>query len=209
MATNPYEVEHNIKAPASGPHRRRPDMSTFMSHLHQISRDTPSDDSTNTGHNHPPPHHHHAGPTPVDTAALFRLLQDQLGTLAADTPDPENRNFLLSLMQLVEADIESPPDAIRGVSQQYLDALDRVPRKALGKDDSCPLCIDRYLDDPYWIVVELPCQGKHRFDLECVGPWLRSKGTCPMCRADLTQKRVIEVPKDEEEEQDDVDGLYG
>ncbi|KAI0839758.1 hypothetical protein F5Y06DRAFT_295128 [Hypoxylon sp. FL0890] len=199
MATNPYEVEHNIKAPAHPPHKRRPDMSSFASHLHQISQDSPSDG---------PPHRQHVGPTPVDTAALFRLLQDQFATLATDAPTPENRNFLESLMSAIEEDIGSPPDTIPGVNQEYLDSLDRVPRKQFKPEDSCPICAERFLDDPYPLVVELPCQGQHKFDLECVGPWLQSKGTCPMCRKDLTKKKVVEIPKDDEDEED-VDGLYG
>ncbi|KAI1078104.1 hypothetical protein F5B20DRAFT_582631 [Whalleya microplaca] len=209
MATNPYEVEHNISTPPPRPHRRRPDMSTFISHLHQISRDEPS--TANTSDNAPPaPDTHHVGPTPVDAAALFRLVQDQFATLATDAPSGENRDFLVTLMGMLEADIGAPPADIRGVRQEYLDALERVPRKALKQDDGCPICAEPFLDDPYCLVVELPCHGNHRFDLECVGPWLQSKGTCPMCRKDLTQKRVVEVPKDDdEEEQDDVDGLYG
>ncbi|KAI1496697.1 hypothetical protein F5X99DRAFT_413870 [Biscogniauxia marginata] len=198
MASNPYEVEHNIKAPASRPHRRRPDMSSFTSHLHQISPD-PNSTAARA-----------AGPTPVDMAALFELVQSQYTTLATDAPTAENRNFLESLVSQLEADIHSPPDHVPGVSQEYLDGLDRVPRKALKDDESCPICAERYLDDKYCLVVELPCHGDHRFDLECVGPWLRSKGTCPMCRKDLTKKKTVEVPKDENEgEEDDVDGLYG
>ncbi|KAI0120468.1 hypothetical protein F4776DRAFT_236001 [Hypoxylon sp. NC0597] len=199
MATNPYEVEHNIEAPEHPPHRRRPDMSSFTSHLRQISSDPP------TAGSH---HRQHAGPTPVDVAALFRLLQDQFATLAMDAPTDENRDFLGSLTQVLEEDIDSPPDTITGVSQEYLDCLDRVPRKQFKQDDSCPICAERFLDDPYPLVVELSCHGKHRFDLECVGPWLQSKGTCPMCRKSLTEKKKVEIPKDDEEE-DDVDGLYG
>ncbi|KAI1100592.1 hypothetical protein F4804DRAFT_344589 [Jackrogersella minutella] len=195
MASNPYEVEHNIKAPSRAPHRRRPDMSSFTSHLHQIAQDPSGRGSR-------------AGPTPVDAAATFQLLQDQFATLAADAPTAENRSFLQGLMRVLEQDIGAPPDQIPGVSQEYLDGLDRVPRKQIKDDDTCPICAERYLDDPYLLVVELPCHGQHKFDLECVGPWLQSKGTCPMCRHDLT-KRKIEIPKDDEEEEDDVDGLYG
>ncbi|KXJ89669.1 hypothetical protein Micbo1qcDRAFT_136644 [Microdochium bolleyi] len=195
---NPYEIEHNIKASESQPHRRRPDMSTFTSHLHQISGDS------GEGHTRP-----HAVPTPVDTAALFRLLQDQLGTLASDAPSEENRQFLELLMSNLENDIAHPPEHIPGVSQEYVDSLDRVSRKSIKDDDSCPICAERYLDDQYCLVVELPCAGRHKFDLECVGPWLRSKGNCPMCRHDFSKKKVIEIPKDEEEDEDDMDGLYG
>ncbi|KAI1644185.1 uncharacterized protein F4817DRAFT_360971 [Daldinia loculata] len=201
MASNPYEVEHNIKASDRRPHRRRPDMSSFTSHLHQISPDS----ATNNARSQREP----TGPTPVDAAALFHLLRDQFQTLSTDAPTEENRDFLGSLMSALEDDIRAPPEKIPGVSQEYLDTLDRVPRKSLKKDDSCPICAELFVDDPYPLVVELPCHGSHKFDLECVGPWLQSKGTCPMCRADLNKKKVIEIPKDDDEEEDDVDGLYG
>ncbi|KAI1632862.1 hypothetical protein F4809DRAFT_60497 [Biscogniauxia mediterranea] len=199
MATNPYEVEHNIKAQSSRPHRRRPDMSTFDSHLHQISPDT---SATST-------HAAHVGPTPPDVSALYRLLHDQLATLASDAPTGENQSFLQALMTEIQSDIGAPPEQVPGVSQQYLDGLDRVPRRSLKDDEACPICAERYLDDKYCLVVELPCHGSHRFDLECVGPWLRSKGTCPMCRKNLTEKKVVEVSRDDEEDEDDMDGLYG
>ncbi|KAI1185188.1 hypothetical protein F5B17DRAFT_45827 [Nemania serpens] len=196
MATNPYEVEHGIKPPSAATgHRRRPDMSTFTSHLHQLDSDPASS---------------RVGPTPVDMAGLFQLLQDQFATLAADAPTAENRALLSSLVQTLEADIGHPPDHIAGVDQAYLDSLDRVSRKKLqsNPEGACPICAEKFLDDPYPLVVELPCHGSHAFDLECVGPWLLSKGTCPMCRKDLTKKKTVEIPKDEDEDED-VDGLYG
>lgn len=174
-------------------------MSSFTSHLHQISPDA---DRRAHGRSH-------TGPTPVDAAALFRLLQDQFAVLLTDAPNAENQSLLQSLMTTLEQDIGSPPDTIPGVSQEYLDNLDRVPRKQLKKDDSCPICAEPFLDDQYPLVVELPCNGHHHFDLECVGPWLLSKGSCPMCRHDLTKKKVVEIPKDDEEDEDDMDGLYG
>ncbi|KAI0102317.1 hypothetical protein GGR51DRAFT_295132 [Nemania sp. FL0031] len=173
MATNPYEVEHNVKPSPSRQHKRRPDMSSFTSHLHTLE--------TNPGSSH-------AGPTPVDMAGLFHLVQDQYATLAATAPNEENQRFLSSLAQELEAAADHPPDHIPGVDQAYLDGLDRVPRKKLQSkpEDACPICAEKFVDDPYPLVVELPCHGSHTFDLECVGPWLRSKGTCPMCRKDLT-----------------------
>ncbi|KAK3349408.1 hypothetical protein B0T25DRAFT_242046 [Lasiosphaeria hispida] len=200
MATQ-YEVEHNITASAnSGSSRRRQvDMSTFTSHLHQIVPD--SDPAPEQQHNNP-----HAVPNPVDVAALFRLLQDQMGTLATTAPTDANRDFLRELVEALEEDVAHPPTSIPGVSQEYLDGLDRVARKTIKKDETCPICAERYLDDQYCLVVELPCHHSHRFDLECVGPWLRSKGTCPLCRKELAKKKEVVV--DDEEEDDDPNGLY-
>ncbi|KAI8682831.1 hypothetical protein LRP88_05204 [Fusarium phalaenopsidis] len=194
MATQ-YEVEHNVKFAEPRRSGRRVDMASFFSLLNQLSE--PSGDQT--------PHHNpHATPTPVDTAALFRLLQDQLQTLHVTAPTEGNREFLESLISSLEDDIHDPPTRLRGVSQEFVDSLDRVNRKTLDKDDDCAICKVPYLEDEYCLVVELPCNGAHRFDLECVGPWLRSKGTCPMCRQDLAKKKEAPVVEDSEEEDGDM-----
>lgn len=177
-------------------------MSTFTSHLDNINPES----SSSSSHNNP-----HATANPVDLAAVYRLLQDQMGTLATTAPSAENRNFLESLVDSLQEDVMHPPKQIEGVSQEFLDGLDRVDRKKLKEDEQCPICAERYLDDQYCLVVELPCHHSHRFDLECVGPWLRSKGTCPMCRKEVGKRRevVLEKKEDEqEEEEDDMDGLY-
>lgn len=200
-------------------------MSSFNSQLHQLSED-PSTSST-TATTDSPSHRHnpHAIPTPVDLVGLFRLVQDQLSTLAQDSPDATNRDFLLSLFEGLEGDISHLPREVEGVSQDFLDALDRVPRKGLKPDDACPICAEKFLDDQYPLVVELQCHHSHRFDLDCVAPWLQLKGTCPMCRADLkkydpkrkgTSERIKKMwekegkpAEEDEEEDDDPDGLYG
>ncbi|KLO91761.1 uncharacterized protein FFB20_09725 [Fusarium fujikuroi] len=192
MATQ-YEVEHNVKFAEGRRSGRRVDMSSFFSLLDQIAE--PSGDQT--------PHHNpHATPTPVDTAALFRLLQEQLHQLHTTSPTDDNRDFLESLIMNLEDDINDPPTRLHGVSQEFVDSIHRVNRKTLKKDDDCAICKVPYLEDEYCLVVELPCKGGHRFDLECVGPWLRSKGTCPMCRQDLGKKKEIPVVQDEDEEED-------
>ena len=53
--------------------------------------------------------------------------------------------------------------------------------------------------DPYPLVVRLPCHKDHRFDLECIAPWLRLHATCPLDRKDLSKKKPP-PPKDEEED---------
>jgi hypothetical protein len=104
-------------------------------------------------------------------------------------------------------DVMHPPMEIPGVSQEYLDGLERVPRKKLKPSETCPICTEKYLDDQYCLVVELPCHHAHKFDLDCVGPWLLSKGNCPLCRKDLTRKKAA-VVLDEDEEDEDPDGMY-
>ncbi|GJN72037.1 hypothetical protein PLIIFM63780_005628 [Purpureocillium lilacinum] len=209
MATQ-YEVEHNIQL--SEPRRagRRVDMASFFSLLNQLSSDpSPSTGATGGGSGggtHSPHNNPHATPTPVDTAALFRLLQDQLQTLSATAPTPDNRDFLDRLVASLEEDIIDPPTTLRGVDQQFVDTLDRVARKGLAQDDDCAICKVPYLEDEWCLVVELPCKGRHRFDLECVGPWLRSKGTCPMCREEMGKKKPVPVVEDDEE---DDDMMYG
>ncbi|KUI69785.1 hypothetical protein VM1G_05077 [Cytospora mali] len=218
-----YEVEHGIKGTPPPRRRRQIDMSSFNSQLHQLSED-PSSTDPSAGAASSQRHNPHAIPTPVDLVSLFRLVQDQFSTLAQDSPDASNRDFLRSLFEGLEDDIHHLPRDVEGVSQEFLDVLDRVPKKTLKPDDACPICAEKFLDDQYPLVVELQCHHSHRFDLDCVGPWLQLKGTCPMCRTDLkkydpkrkgTSDRIKKLwakedkPAEDDEEDDDPDGLYG
>jgi hypothetical protein len=183
-------VEHNIKNEKPKGRTRRPSMSSFFSQLNQVENQHP---------NNP-----HASPTPVDVAAAVRLLQDQFRLLSQTAPSTENGGFLHQLIDSLDDLIDSPPDKV-GVPQSYLDELHRVPKKQLKKTDECPICGEPFLDDQYPLVVELPCHPTHRFDLDCVGPWLRLNGTCPLDRKELMMKK--EVVKDDEDEEDDG-GMY-
>lgn len=95
-----------------------------------------------------------------------------------------------------------------GVSQQFLDGLDRVSKKKLKRDDKCPICATAFLEDEYPLVVELPCSTLHRFDLDCIAPWLTLHADCPLCRKDLLAKKIVEPVPDEEEEEE-FDDFYG
>ena len=91
---------------------------------------------------------------------------------------------------------------IKGVSQNFIDSLDRVPKKQLKKTDVCPICAEPFLDDQYPLVVQLPCHPSHKFDLECIAPWLKLQGTCPLDRKELEKKKQVVVPVDDDEEED-------
>lgn len=175
-------------------------MSSFFNHLSQVETES----TPTQPHNNP-----HAIPTPVDVAAANRLLQDQYYALRQNAPDQENAAFLDILIEYIQSHIDSPPEKVAGVPQSYLDGLERVSRKSLRQSDTCPICGEAFLDDEFCLVVELPCHRTHRFDLECVGPWLRLNGTCPLDRKELMRKKeVVKVPDDEEEEEEDFESMY-
>lgn len=94
-----------------------------------------------------------------------------------------------------------------GLPDTFVDSLDRVDKKDLKKEDECAICSQEYLEDPYPLVVVLPCPGKHMFDLECISPWLKRNSTCPLCRHDMSKKKEIVIEDDDEEE--DYDDMYG
>lgn len=201
-------------------------MSTFTARFHELT-DGPSSTGAATQpqqHNNP-----HAVPTPPDVNGLLRLLLSQFTALhpdlagteavgldGTDNPDdPDQAQAIRRIVSELVGDLDRPAE-IKGVSQEYLDMLERVPKKSLKPDDACPICTENFLDDPYPLVVELRCKTKHhRFDLDCVASWLRVKGDCPMCRADQTQydprsskKKVQPVQDEEEEEDEDPDMMY-
>lgn len=166
-------------------------MSSFFAKLSQIGAD-PS-----TPHNNP-----HAQPTPVDMRATFSLLADTYYQIRSTATGPP-AELLTSLISELEEGADSPPTEVEGVSQAFLDALERVDKRKLG-EGSCPICGELFKDDEYPLVVQLPCHPKHWFDLECVGPWLRLKGTCPLDRKAVGEKKKVVVVDDEEEDYDDM-----
>lgn len=170
-------------------------MTSFFNQLSQIETSNPS-----TPHNNP-----HAVPTPADIAATERLLRDQFSTLLSSAPNETNAELLQELITFTEdAALEKP----KGVPQSYLDELERVDKKVVKKcEEACPICAEKFADDEYPLVVKLPCHDSHWFDLECVAPWLRLHGTCPLDRKELLKKKEV-VKKVEDEEEEEWDTLY-
>ncbi|EMR11341.1 hypothetical protein PNEG_00370 [Pneumocystis murina B123] len=85
-----------------------------------------------------------------------------------------------------------------GLPDNFMDTLDRVPKKVLKKDDMCSICKTSFLEDKYPFVVKLPCG--HKFD-ECIGVWLKISATCPVCRKLVLKERPIVS-------QDEYDDIY-
>jgi len=229
-----YEVEHNTENESSQPQPRprRPDLSTFFATLSEI---TPNPSETRT--------RPHAVPVPADVSAAFRTLAEAFDVIRRDNEvdgdedgdgsstshDTQRGSGLLD--QMIEALLQGadiPPREVEGVDDEFCDSLDRIPKSALKPSQSCPICNNPFLEDPYPLVVRLPCHPAHLFDLECVRPWLRLRGTCPLDRIDFGEKlrkkeleRRMQAQKrtagrgggsgggNEDEEDEEWDGMYG
>ncbi|BCS20727.1 uncharacterized protein APUU_21159S [Aspergillus puulaauensis] len=226
-----YEVEHNLSTDPSAPsaqsttRRRRPDLSTFFATLSEISPDEAR-------------HRPHAVPVPGDISAAFYSLAEALNIMrreggadeSAGPIDPDMRSIptlnpdgtpirvhgddlLAQMIQTLLRDAETPPTEVEGASEEFCDMLDRVPRSSLNPSQSCPICSNPFLEDKYPLVVQLPCHPTHLFDLECVRPWLRLRGTCPLDRTDFAKQErdKIEERKKiaEQDDEEEWDGMYG
>ena len=197
MAT--YEVEHSLPShpPPSQSHPVRPDLSTFFTALSHA-------DTTQTSNPQ-------SVPTPVTITAVYRQLADALNTMVRDGAENDGNELLERMISTLRDTAEVPPQKVTGVSQEFLDTLERVPLKSLKKrkkeDAICPICSVPFLEDPYPLVVRLPCHTSHVFDLECVGPWLRINGTCPMDRKEVGRKKEV-VQENEEDEDGEWDDYY-
>ncbi|KAL8800098.1 MAG: hypothetical protein Q9182_005410 [Xanthomendoza sp. 2 TL-2023] len=186
-----YEVEHNIpKNDPTPQHTRRPDLSTFFSNLELVN--TSSTQNSN------------ATPMPADMRAVFITLSDAFRTMRQDG----GGSLLDTLIESLEADADSPPREVQGVSDTFLDELDRVPKKSLKQADLCPICGNPFLDDQYPLVVRLPCHRDHIFDLECIAPWLKLHATCPMDRKNLLKRKQPTPPPVEEESDGEYDEMF-
>ncbi|KIW99121.1 uncharacterized protein Z519_00784 [Cladophialophora bantiana CBS 173.52] len=202
-----YETEHASDPPNGNQSQpRRPDLSTFLSLLSEVTPDRP-EERTREG----------AVPVPADVSAVFRSLAEAFEVMRRIN-DNADSNLLDSMIQNLMDTAERPPREVKGVDEEYIAALDRVHIKKVQKDADCPICGNAFVEDPHPLLVRLPCHQNHIFDLECIRPWLLVNGTCPLDRVDLAQrerdrkkKQLEEIKKNAapEDDEEEWDGLYG
>ncbi|KAF1911443.1 hypothetical protein BDU57DRAFT_566175 [Ampelomyces quisqualis] len=194
-----YEVEHNIsnQDAQSQPTTRRPDLSTFFSTLELV--DT-SDPQAHTNAN--------AVPQPENMSAAFRLLANAFEMMRGRPADDGARggsDLLAGMIEVLRQNADDPPTELKGVPDSFLDELERVPKKTLKPTDTCPICVNSFLEDQYPLVVQLPCHKDHYFDLDCIRPWLKLNSTCPLDRKELLKKQPPPPPEDDDDgEYDDM-----
>lgn len=219
-----YEVEHNTTDPSvaqTSQSRPRPDLSTFFAILSQI---TPESTDHRTRQN--------AVPVPADVSAAFYSLAEafevmrrggefrpgeSLNLRAAEGQegggDANGPDLLTTMIQSLLRSADMPPREVEGVSDEFCDMLDRVPKSSLKPSQTCPICNNPFLDDKYPLVVRLPCHPTHWYDMECIRPWLRLRGTCPLDRVDFgkmeREKAEARRKKPVDDEEEEWDGMYG
>ncbi|KAH0841594.1 hypothetical protein AYO21_01172 [Fonsecaea monophora] len=202
-----YETEHASDPPnGSQSQSRRPDLSTFLSLLSEVTPDRPEERAREG-----------AVPVPADVSAVFRSLAEAFEVMRR-VNDNADSNLLESMIQNLMDTAERPPREVKGVDEEYIAALERVNIKKVKKDADCPICGNAFVEDPHPLLVRLPCHQSHIFDLECIRPWLLVNGTCPLDRVDLAQrerdrkkKHLEEIKKNAapDDEEEEWDGLYG
>lgn len=143
---------------------------------------------------------------------------ESLSTALNQLRSMENSDIADSLLDILDSNPKQ-----KGVNLEFLDTLERVPVSQLPDEEFCPICTNKFKDDRYPLIVKLPCgikNSKHFFDLECIGPWLMTNSTCPMCRTNVLEveenrrKRIEEEirkarEEDSEEEAEEGWDIYG
>lgn len=123
--------------------------------------------------------------------------------------DTGHNELMERLVEQLMASADHPPAEVQGVPDEFITALERVPKGRIGKEDECPICGNLFLEDKFPLVVELPCGGEHRFDLECIEPWLKLNPTCPMDREVVWKKKEAPKKKVVEDEEEEYDDMFG
>jgi hypothetical protein len=155
------------------------------------------------------------------------------GSREGGNGDGDGDDLLSQMIQTLLREADTPPKEVEGVSEEFCDSrslrcvmraslereltsgvvLDRVPRTSLKETQTCPICNNPFLEDEYPLVVRLPCHSTHLFDLECIRPWLRLRGTCPLDRTDFAkqerEKAEARRKKPVEDDEEEWDGMYG
>merc|ERR1719387_501286 len=82
---------------------------------------------------------------------------------------------------LLEERLEEEFVEERGMNDEDIEDLEG---EALATEaGECSICYEEIsIGQRVWL---LPCSGNHRFHMQCLEPWLRRNGTCPLCRAEL------------------------
>jgi hypothetical protein len=90
-------------------------------------------------------------------SAAFRLLANAFemmrGRPADDQGSGEN-DLLANMIEVLRQNADDPPTELKGVPDSFLDELERVPKKSLKPTDTCPICVNPFLEGEYMVCVD-------------------------------------------------------
>ncbi|KAL6581087.1 E3 ubiquitin-protein ligase sdir1 [Orobanche minor] len=76
----------------------------------------------------------------------------------------------------------------------------QVGSKTSGDDLTCSVCLEQVNDGE--LIRSLPCL--HQFHVNCIDPWLRQQGTCPVCKFSAGSRLSDEMAQGEVDASDMV-----
>ncbi|XP_028791538.1 E3 ubiquitin-protein ligase Arkadia-like [Neltuma alba] len=114
---------------------------------------------------------------------MRRGLNPVFGEIVQQSPPRTAENPNSAVLSKLKKEIYEPPKILpKRVSLCYKDsvanALKERDREKQERRKRCAICLEDF--EPREEVMLTPC--KHVFHEDCIVPWLRSKGQCPVCR---------------------------
>lgn len=81
-------------------------------------------------------------------AAAFRLLANAFEMMRGRPAGEGNSDgdLLASMVEYLRANADDPPTELKGVPDSFFDELERVPKETLKPSDTCPICVNPFLD---------------------------------------------------------------
>lgn len=70
-------------------------------------------------------------------------------------PEDEGHNhggeseLIATMIESLRQNADDPPSELKGCPDSFLDELERVPNKSLKKTDTCPICVNPFLEGQY------------------------------------------------------------
>lgn len=74
------------------------------------------------------------------------MMRGGEGATGAPNGRDANEELLQQLVESLMDSAEHPPTEVQGVSDEFIEQLERIPKKSLKPDQSCPICANPFLD---------------------------------------------------------------
>ncbi len=81
-------------------------------------------------------------------AAAFRLLANAFEMMRGRPADEESSDsdLLSNMISYLRQNADDPPTELKGVPDSFLDELERVDKSKLSATDTCPICVNPFLE---------------------------------------------------------------